>query len=312
MYRVSLLLSSILIWPTAKAQLSTDSIFTPYGKREYRLYSPNNSTPSSPIVVAIHGCKQNAASFFKGSKLKSAANKYGYKVLLPKQEKLSNPYNCWNWFLNSNQMRSGELSIVISSLDHARKKYGLKTQDIFVLGMSSGGALANNLMNCYPNKFKAVASHSGVPYAATTNPLLAKYVLENGMLNTPYLTALKGYICGGQVRMKTPALIIQGREDEVVSIKNAKDITKQYLLYNEFAGFDSYTSPQTIEELEYGYNTTIKTWKDLDQRVLVKEVVIDKLKHEWSGGDGELEYNQPKGPDATKLIFEFFKSNLSK
>ncbi|WP_372654926.1 PHB depolymerase family esterase [Halobacteriovorax sp.] len=290
------------------AQTVSHKIQTAYGTREYKFYSPSSAYNNSPTVVAIHGCKQTGDVFARGSRLYQAASKYGFNLLLPEQDKNTNPYNCWNWFLPHNQIRMGEASIVVKSIQDAQKKYRLNKDKYFVLGMSSGAAMANILMNCYPKMFKAVASHSGVPYSATSNPLLATHVLENGMLTTPQLTALKGLACGLYAQTSVPALIIQGAKDEVVAPINAEDLAQQYKIYNSYSYEDLKVSTRSVERTD-GHNYQVNSWRDRSDKVIVEEVMIENLKHKWSGGDDSLDYNQSKGPNATKMIINFFKAN---
>jgi poly(3-hydroxybutyrate) depolymerase len=44
-----------------------------------------------------------------------------------------------------------------------------------------------------------------------------------------------------------------------------------------------------------------------DNEPFIQRYMINHLNHSWSGGDGKYRYNDPKGPDATKLIVNFFK-----
>ncbi|PIK15649.1 PHB depolymerase family esterase [Halobacteriovorax sp. JY17] len=295
-----------LIGSNSLAQLTTHKILTPYGLREYKLFRPEGIQPNSPTVVAIHGCKQTGDTFARGARLYEAAKKFRFNLLLPEQDPATNPYNCWNWFLDINQRRLGEPSIIVESIHHAKSKYALDESKLYLLGMSSGAAMSNILMNCYPKLFKAVASHSGIPYAATVNPLMAQAVLERGMFISPYLAAQKGLLCGKYAKTKVPALIIQGSEDEVVAPVHAKDLSTQYTTYNSFSYQELSLEESAIERAD-GYHYQVKTWHDRNQKTIVKELLIENLKHEWSGGDQTLPYNQSAGPDSTKMILNFFQ-----
>lgn len=306
--KISILFSLSLLGSNSLAQIVSHKIQTAYGTREYKFYSPSSAKKNSPTIVAIHGCKQTGDIFARGSRLYQAAGKYGFNLLLPEQDKNTNPYNCWNWFLPHNQIRMGEASIVVNSIENAQKRYNLNTDKLFVLGMSSGAAMANILMNCYPKMFKAVASHSGVAYSATSNVLLANYVLENGMISTPESTTAKGRACGLYSKGKVPALIIHGEEDQVVSPIHAEDLTKQFTLYNSHSYQDLKVNFESVIR-DDGFNYKISNWSNRDDKTIVKEVIIKNLKHEWSGGNDDYDYNQSKGPDATKMIINFFKKN---
>ena len=40
--------------------------------------------------------------------------------------------------------------------------------------------------------------------------------------------------------------------------------------------------------------------------LFLRRVLVDGLGHAWSGGNAEHPFNDPKGPDATRMIWEFF------
>jgi poly(3-hydroxybutyrate) depolymerase len=37
--------------------------------------------------------------------------------------------------------------------------------------------------------------------------------------------------------------------------------------------------------------------------------VVDGLEHAWSGGDARFPFNDPSGPDASELIWDFFEEH---
>lgn len=304
--KLSLIFFCILFGSSSLAQLSTHKVSTIYGSRTYKFFAAPKGAHKAKTLVAIHGCKQDAESFALGSHLIKSARERGFNLLLPEQKRTSNPYNCWNWFLALNQLRAGEPYSIIKAMDDATKRYSLDKKNFYVMGMSSGGGMSNILLNCYPERFQAGASHSGVPYASTVNPLLAKYVLKNGMDSTPYLTALKGRICSSQYNGGISSLIIQGSEDEVVAPLNLDDISEQFIIYNKLSSIELTQSTREVLR-EDGYSYSEHSWKNNEKNVEVKSILINSLGHEWSGGNEEFPYNQEKGPSATKLILDFFK-----
>ena len=42
------------------------------------------------------------------------------------------------------------------------------------------------------------------------------------------------------------------------------------------------------------------------RKLLLRVAQIEQLEHAWSGGDEALAYNAKAGPDATKMMLDFF------
>ena len=50
------------------------------------------------LVVVLHGCAQTAAGYDLGAGWSTLANRYGFALLLPEQQRSNNPNGCFNWF----------------------------------------------------------------------------------------------------------------------------------------------------------------------------------------------------------------------
>ena len=58
-----------------------------------------------PLVCMLHGCTQTAATFAAATRMNEAADRHGFVVVYPQQERERNPQGCWNWFLAAHQSR---------------------------------------------------------------------------------------------------------------------------------------------------------------------------------------------------------------
>ena len=148
--------------------------------RDYRLYVPRGYVKGKPmpLVVMLHGCKQDPESFAAGTRMNRLADEYGFLVLYPRQSVLANGYSCWNWFDPSTQTRGGEAAIVMAMVDDVRARYSVDAERIYVAGISAGGAFAAILASCYADVFAAAAVHSGFPYGVADNPIAGLRVME--------------------------------------------------------------------------------------------------------------------------------------
>ena len=82
--------------------------------REYLLYLPRGMERLTrpPLVVWIHGCRQDPEQFAAGTRIARYADERGFAVLLPRQNRLANPERCWNWFDRRTARGLGEAAIV--------------------------------------------------------------------------------------------------------------------------------------------------------------------------------------------------------
>ena len=88
------------------------SYSNPYGNRTYKVYIPaRDQGQRRPLLVMLHGCKQNADGFAAGTRMNALADEFGFIVAYPEQALAANTLRCWNWFQSDDQQRDlGESS----------------------------------------------------------------------------------------------------------------------------------------------------------------------------------------------------------
>ncbi len=288
-----------------------------YGVRNYKVYLPKGlpKNEKAPVVVMLHGCEQNAAIFAEGTRITEWADKEKFIVLLPEQNPAYNSYKCWNWVLPANNSRYGEPQVIVEMLDEVLKKYNGDKNRVYAAGMSSGASMVNILGNCFPDRFQALASHDGTQYYATTTGLdFADVVLYGASVAAP-LAAETGYACSaGHHPSKMPIIIFHGMASPLMSPAHAFQIESEFKIFNDLLDNGTRDTSYFLEKDvkfvagkngKYGYNkyTLVNPSKD----VLIERYMINDLGHAWSGGVAGMAYFDPKGPDATALILEFFK-----
>ncbi len=288
-----------------------------YGVRNYKVYVPmkakNLKNPA--LVVLIHGCEQNPVEFAQGSRMIEESDRLGFVLLLPEQNKDYNPYKCWNWVLPFNQLRQGEPEVVRQMIEETISKFSIDREKIFVAGMSSGAALANILVNCYPEYFHGLASHDGVMYNATDNALDYEEVVVNGPSVAPWISGFRGLLCSGlNAKPKVmPAIIFHGMQGPIMSPVHAFQIENQLKVFNDYLDnnkrdysfFKEKNVTYAPDHALYGH--TLSTVTNKDGQVFIERYMINRLGHAWSGGDEKFPFNDPKGPPATQLIIKFFQ-----
>ena len=297
------------------------SYWSVWGKRDYKVYLPHNYKPNFkghklPVITAIHGCMQDSKSFAGGTRLNEWADKLGFAVYYPEQSSLFNTYNCWNWFFPVNQTRSmGEAQLIMGGLEKVIKQFNFDPAKSYLIGMSAGGAMASILAACYPKNFNALATHHGLMYKAATDSIRAKDIVYNGSKLAPATSAAKAHLCSLKAKKPEllPSIIIHGIPGEVMDSIHALQIEKEMMIFNDY--LDNRKADNSLENIktetyitnqdQYNYEQT--EWSH-QGKVYLKKILIEDLGHAWSGGDKIYKYNDPKGPDATKLILNFFKN----
>ena len=253
------------------------------GARDFVLFRPA-SLPAKregrALVVMLHGCTQSADDMAKGTRMNAAAAAGGFLVLYPEQTAAAHPQKCWNWYTPRQFTRDhGEAALLAGLIDSVARTEGVSAQRVSLVGMSAGAAMAANLGVAYPERYAALAMHSGVPALAATDVMGALAAMRQGVADGDALGARALAAMGARAR-PIPVVVLHGCADKVVSPSNLRAMSRQWTVVN--AGAPGSGAP-------------------------VEEVMLDGVGHAWSGGSAEGTYTAPDGPDATGLIVEFLR-----
>ncbi|MFK3739845.1 extracellular catalytic domain type 1 short-chain-length polyhydroxyalkanoate depolymerase [Massilia sp. TN1-12] len=279
--------------PRAPGQFLQGESGNAAGTRRYRLYVP--STPATgprPLVVMLHGCKQDAADFAAGTAMNALAERHGCLVLYPEQARSANGSNCWNWFEAQHQSHEGgEPAILAHMVREVAREHGADAGRVYVAGLSAGGAMAAILAASHPGLFAAVGVHSGLA-AGSAHDLMSG------------LNAMKGSR-GSKGRHaaphSVPVIVFHGDADAVVHPSNGAAVLGQ------FSGDGKQL--RTIEEggtSAAGRTHTRTTTLDGDGRAVAEHWVLHGAGHAWSGGSPAGSYTDVGGPDASAEMLRFF------
>lgn len=193
-------------------------------------YVPDGLPAGRPVVVALHGCTQNASGYGTGSGWLQLADRWGFSVVLPQQQTANNASSCFNWFQNGDIARGqGEAASVAQMLDRQLADSSGDGSRVYVTGLSAGGGMATVMMAAYPERFAAGGIVAGLPYGcaqAAGSPYVCMYV---GATQTA-----KQW--GDRVRAARPGyagpwptlVAFQGTADYTVKPVNMTDLMRQW------------------------------------------------------------------------------------
>jgi poly(hydroxyalkanoate) depolymerase family esterase len=272
------------------------------GARRYWIFRPDGMRFGEPLplLVMLHGCRQDAASFAASTRMNTLAARDRFLVLYPEQDRLSNPQGCWNWFDNGSAGRApAEAAAILRAVEQACLLYGADRERIAIAGLSAGASMAALLATLHPQRFKAVAMHSGVPPGLANSTLSAVKAMRGQHAASASAAAAPS---------KTPLpplLVIHGSNDAVVSIHNAGAAAQQW----QGAAGAREQPPRQLQRCQRHPMTV--TDFTAGPRLAAQLVRIEGLGHAWSGGAARQRFSDPLGPDASRLIWRFMAKQFA-
>jgi feruloyl esterase len=130
---------------------------------------PPQVSEDCALVVVLHGCTQSAAGYDLGAGWSTLADRFGFVLLLPEQQRSNNPNGCFNWFQAGDIERGhGEAYSIRQMIDKMVLDHGINPARVFVTGLSAGGAMTSVMLATYPDVFAGGAIVAGLPYGAAT------------------------------------------------------------------------------------------------------------------------------------------------
>jgi poly(hydroxyalkanoate) depolymerase family esterase len=264
------------------------------GTRSYKLYVPGSYRGQSlPLLVMLHGCAQDPDDFAAGTRMNALAEEMRCFVVYPAQSPDANGHRCWNWFNALDQQRGqGEPSIIAGIAEQVMTRYAVRRDEVYVAGLSAGGAMAAIVGALYPDVFCAVGVHSGLPFASARDLPSALAAMKRGMQAEP----IKG---GG-----LPIIVFHGDQDDTVHPRNGEQLMIQKL--HGHGALDN----TAVEngKVPDGHRYTRTTHRRGNGLPIGEHWLVHGAGHAWSGGSEDGSYTDAKGPDASREMLRFFKT----
>ena len=282
----------------------------------YRLFVPKLADAgeegaqreSMPLVVLLHGCKQDALDFSKGTAMNALAGKEQCLVLYPEQITRANQLMCWNWFEPGHQQEGlGEPGMItaltrqVLATDFNGRR--ADPRRVYIAGLSAGGAMAAVVAGLHPELFTALGVHSGLPAGAASNVMTAFQAMRSGGQ--------------GQRASAMPTIVFHGDGDTTVHPSNGENIALDALAALREADTplvktQSSADPEANRADRNDKPTELTRYANAEGKSFIEYWSINNGPHAWSGGSKEGSYTDPDGPSASKAMLAFFLQHSRK
>lgn len=282
-------------------QLRTGFTVGTAGAQRYRLFVPPGVRRSArlPLLVMLHGCTQSADAFAASTRMNQIAAKEGFVVLYPEQNHLANLQGCWNWHQTRSGQAQAEAETILATIHQVCQLQAIDPARVALAGLSAGASMAALLAVRHPKSFRAVAMHSGIAPGIAHSSASALSAMRGHGVAAPLSPLSAG--------THLPALlVIQGSADHLVAPSNGA-VAAQLWATREGA------KPGRQRSVQRGarYPATLTDYKVKD-RLVASLCDIQGLGHAWSGGAANQAYSDPKGPDASRMIWAFALKQFAK
>ena len=263
-----------------------------FGTRAYKLYLPvaaKTVNDPLPLVVMLHGCGQTPQDFARGTGMNALAEEFGFQVLYPAQARDAQRNRCWNWFKRDDQERgAGEPALIASLTQHVINQQNVDLAKVYIAGLSAGAAAALIVATAYPDMFAAVGVHSGLGIGAAHDATSAAHAMNVGAT-------------GRRHDAQMPTIIFHGDSDRVVNPRNGRFVAIRALEH-----YNHLDQVERTGRIAGGRDYTRTSHRVGRGRAYVEKWVVHGAGHAWSGGHSAGSYTDPKGPDASREMVQFF------
>ncbi len=266
------------------------------GVRRFRLYRPPDMQRGEqlPLLVMLHGCGQDARSFATSTRMNRVASRERFFVLYPEQDRMANAQGCWNWFDTDGGRAMGESTLIMKAIDQVCLMYPVDPARIAVAGLSAGASMAALLVAHHPERFKALAMHSGIPPGTAHSGMSALGAMHGRRATQPLATTTRS-----SASAWPPLLVIHGDADPIVSVSNGRAAVR---IWADAVGAQAGQTRRVQRGKRHPMTVT-----DFQRQghLIATLAEVGQLGHAWSGGAAGQPFSDSQGPDASRMVWAF-------
>jgi poly(hydroxyalkanoate) depolymerase family esterase len=274
------------------------------GDLDASYFTPSTENPA--LVVLLHGCAQQGSELAINSGLFGLAKKHNFALLLPQQGLSNNIKRCFNWYSADDFTKGlGETSSIKNMINHLKAQLGSK--DVYILGLSAGGAMASGMLANYPELFTAGAIVAGIPFPCADGLITGISCMRNGPSQTA--DELITYVKKLNTNQKNwPKLSVwTGVKDSIVNPLNSSMLALQWV------GLSALETKPKVDE-QSGY--TITEWYNAAKETQVELIEVSDLGHgimvnpNVENGGKESDYLLASPVSTVKHVIDFWQLAL--
>ena len=236
-----------------------------------KCFVPGGRDPVA-LVVILHGCTQTADAYDHGSGWTDLAERFGFAVLMPEQQRGNNPNLCFNWFRAEDTTRGvGEALSIRTMIAALCEQHPIDENRIFVTGLSAGGAMTAVMLATYPEVFAGGSVIAGLPYGSASTVAHAMQRMRGaGHADNRVYADLARRASSHRGRFPTVA-IWHGDADHTVNVSNADALVAQWLGVHGLDG-----APDEVDAVD---GQRHRIWWDSGGRIAVEDYRISGVGH---------------------------------
>lgn len=192
-------------------------------------HRPPALAPRAPLVVVLHGCAQSADDHAVQSGWVALAARESFVLLAPEQGAMNNLNRCFSWYEPGESDPGGrEVASIRQMIGHALATWDLDPEQVFITGLSAGGAMALTMLARHPDVFAGGGVVAGMPHGVADGLGEALQAMRDPAWRTS--ADLAGRVRDPRLAHRhLPRLSIwQGSADRTVKPSNADDIARQW------------------------------------------------------------------------------------
>ena len=225
--RIIALVLILLTTMTPSASAASITEVTGFGTNPGNLrmfrYVPDGLPAGRPLVVALHGCTQDAAGYGTASGWVALADRYRFSVLLPQQQSANNLNKCFNWFQTADTTRGqGEAASIAQMITK------MAAGSAYVTGLSAGGGMTSVMLATYPETFRGGGIVAGLPFGCAASILDAYTCMNPGKNLTPQQWGDKVRAATTFSGTRPPVTVWHGTADYTVATANQRELVEQW------------------------------------------------------------------------------------
>ncbi|MCE7011047.1 PHB depolymerase family esterase [Kibdelosporangium philippinense] len=186
-------------------------------------YVPDGLAAGQPVVVALHGCTQDA-SYSHNAGWTGLADSLKFTLVLPQQTTGNNINKCFNWFQASG---SNEAESIAQMARRAIADTNADPRRVYVTGLSAGGAMTSVMLAKYPDLFAGGGVVAGIPYGCAAAIFEAFTCMNPGLNLTPQQWGDKVRAASSTV-VRPGVSIWHGTADYTVAPANLRESSEQW------------------------------------------------------------------------------------